>query len=162
MLKLNASYSKKVPVEGQDYSSQSYHCSVDVEIPDGLTPNQLQAKIHSTFGLVRDSVEAELHNGHTPRAAEQPPAEEHSDRSRPATNANGPSRGATDARASGKQIKFLTDLALQRQMDIRTLNDEAHCQFGVGRVEDLTRKQASEMIDTLNGGTRGNGQRRAA
>jgi hypothetical protein len=162
MLKLNASYSKKVPVEGQDYSSQSYHCSVEVEIPDGLTPNQLQGKIHSTFGLVRDSVEAELHNTHRVHAAEPLETEVANDRARPAANANGPSRSVTDSRASGKQIKFLTDLALQRQMDVRTLNDEAHRRFGVSRVEDLTRKQASEMIDTLNGGSRGNDQRRAA
>ena len=36
MLKLNASYSKKVPVEG-DYTSQSYHASIEVELPDGLS-----------------------------------------------------------------------------------------------------------------------------
>ena len=44
MLKLNASYSKKVPA-GEEYSSQSYHASVEVELPDGLTPDQLNAKI---------------------------------------------------------------------------------------------------------------------
>ena len=62
MLKLNASDSKKVPAD-TEYSSQSYHASVEVELPDGLTPDQLNAKIHETFALVRDSVESELH-GH--------------------------------------------------------------------------------------------------
>ena len=57
MLKLNASYSKKVPA-GEEYSSQSYHASVEVELPDGLTQEQLQARIHETFDLVRNSVEA--------------------------------------------------------------------------------------------------------
>ena len=33
MLKLNASYSKKVPA-GEEYSSQSYHASVEVELPE--------------------------------------------------------------------------------------------------------------------------------
>ena len=37
MLKLNASYSKKVPAEGE-YTSQSYHASIEVELPDGLVP----------------------------------------------------------------------------------------------------------------------------
>ena len=60
MLKLNASYSKKVPA-GEEYSSQSYHASVEVELPDGLSPDQLQTRIHETFDLVRNSVEAELH-----------------------------------------------------------------------------------------------------
>ena len=66
MLKLNASYSKKVPAEGE-YSSQSYHASIEVELPDGLTQEQLNSKIHETFAMVRDSVEAELH-GNVPNA----------------------------------------------------------------------------------------------
>ena len=44
MLKLNAAYSKKVPAD-TEYSSQSFHASVEVELPDGLTPEQLDAKI---------------------------------------------------------------------------------------------------------------------
>ena len=62
MLKLNAAYSKKVPADSQ-YSSQSYHCSIESELPDGLTPQQLQERIHNAFDLVRQSVEAEIHNG---------------------------------------------------------------------------------------------------
>ena len=61
MLKLNAAYSKKVPAESQ-YSSQSYHCSIESELPDGLTPQQLQERIHNAFDFVRNSVEAEIHN----------------------------------------------------------------------------------------------------
>ena len=63
MLKLTASYSKKVPAE-TEYSSQSYHASVEVELPDGLTPEQLNARIHETFAMVRDSVETELQGEH--------------------------------------------------------------------------------------------------
>ena len=55
MLKLNASYSKKVPAEGE-YSSQSYHASIEVELPDGLNQEQLQNRIHETFAMVRESV----------------------------------------------------------------------------------------------------------
>ena len=71
MLKLNASYSKKVPAE-QEYSSQSYHASIECELPDGLTQQQLQERIHSTFELVRQSVEAELHNIPSQQAATNP------------------------------------------------------------------------------------------
>ena len=59
MLKLNAAYSKKVPAEGE-YTSQSYHASIEVELPDGLSQEQLHDKIHATFAMVRESVEAEL------------------------------------------------------------------------------------------------------
>ena len=61
MLKLNASYSKKVPAESE-YSSQQYHCQIEVELPDGLNPQQLQEKVHNVFDFVRKSVEMELHN----------------------------------------------------------------------------------------------------
>ena len=61
MLKLNASYSKKVPAEGE-YTSQSFHAQIEIELPDGLTQQQLQEKVRNVFELVRTSVEAELHN----------------------------------------------------------------------------------------------------
>ena len=35
MLKLNASYSKKVPADGE-FTSQSYHASIEVEILERL------------------------------------------------------------------------------------------------------------------------------
>ena len=44
MLKLNASYSKKVPAEGE-YSSQSYHASIEVELPD--TDSETVSESHS-------------------------------------------------------------------------------------------------------------------
>ena len=71
MLKLNASYSKKVPAEA-DYSSQQYHCQIEVELPDGLTQEQIQGRIHETFGLVRQSVETELQTARQTMQAMQP------------------------------------------------------------------------------------------
>jgi len=73
MLKLNASFSKKVPAE-QEYSSKSFHASIEVELPDGLNQQQLQERIHSTFELVRSSVESEISggNGGVPQALPQP------------------------------------------------------------------------------------------
>ena len=73
MLKLNAAYSKKVPADSQ-YSSQSYHCSIESELPDGLTPQQLQAKVHDVFDFVRNSVEAEIHN--SAQAPQMPPQQQ--------------------------------------------------------------------------------------
>jgi hypothetical protein len=72
MMKINVSYSKKVPAESQ-YSSQSYHCSIEAELPDGLSHEQLQERIHATFATVRQAVEAELH-GEQVQAQVQPQA----------------------------------------------------------------------------------------
>ena len=146
MLKLNASYSKKVPAD-TEYSSQSYHASVEVELPDGLTPEQLNARIHETFALVRDSVESELHgesvNGGQMTDVQQLPIQ-------PTPQQNKPGYGkkpATDAPASPKQIKFLLDLARQSGYTIEQLK----ARFNVSSLEDLSRTQCSRATDLLNG-----------
>jgi len=107
MLKLNASYSKKVPAEGE-YSSQSYHAQIEVELPDGLTTEQLQSRIHETFEMVRNSVEAELHGKGTSNYECQPvqnqvqkAPQDYS--SQPQNNGN----RNNDAPASPKQISYL-------------------------------------------------------
>ena len=157
MLRLNASFSKKVPIEGQDYSSQSYHASVEVEIPDGLSPEQLRDRIHDTFGLVRDSVENEL-GGQV--SAVPAPAQPSQPQQQPVSAPAKP----TDAPASSKQIHYLTTLALDRGMDLRALNSACQRDFGVTSVEALSRRQASELIDRMNAREGGNRQatRRAA
>ncbi len=161
MLKLNASYSKKVPVEGREYSSQSYHASVEVEIPDGLDQDQLHTRIHDTFRLVRTSVEAELTNGHSQREAAPPATGEDAFPSRNVNNDNSATRNTT--KATAKQIKFLSDLAVRNSRTLEDLNTLANQDYGVGDVTELTKKQASELIDKLNGGSSGRkGKRRAA
>ena len=146
MLKLNASYSKKVPAD-TEYSSQSYHASVEVELPDGLSHDELNAKIHETFALVRDSVESELHgesvNAEQMADVQQPPLQS-------AQLPNKPTYGkkpATDSPASPKQIKFLLDLARQSGYTIEQLK----ARFNVAALEDLSRTQCSRAIDLLNG-----------
>ena len=146
MLKLNASYSKKVPAD-TEYSSQSYHASVEVELPDGLTPEQLNARIHETFALVRDSVESELH-GETTNAGrmadvQQLPIQSAQQQNKPAYG----KKPSTDAPASPKQIKFLLDLARQNGDTIEQLK----ARFNVSVLEKLSRTQCSRAIDQLNG-----------
>ena len=72
MMKLNASYSKKVPADAE-YSSQQYHCQIEDELEGGLKPEQIQARIHETFAMVRDAVEAELQAARQAAQAIQPP-----------------------------------------------------------------------------------------
>jgi len=155
MLKLNASYSKKVPA-GEEYSSQSYHASVEVELPDGLSSAQLNAKIHETFALVRDSVEAELHGNEArkPSAAiqmsspqSQPGLYDAAPQNTPKP-AYGKKNGVTsDAPASPKQVKYLLDLA--RQFGITP--EQIKARFNVPALESLTKVQCSKAIDELSG-----------
>ena len=146
MLKLNASYSKKVPAD-TEYSSQSYHASVEVELPDGLTPEQLNVRIHETFAMVRDSVEAELHGegGNAGQTVDAPqlPIQSTPQQSKSAYG----KKPATDSPASPKQIKFLLDLARQNGYSV----DQLKSRFNVSALEDLSRTQCSRAIDELSG-----------
>lgn len=131
MLKLNASYSKKVPAEGE-YSSQSYHASIEVELPDGLTPVQLQSRIHETFEMVRNSVEAELHGNTAHQQGGNGVA----------NTVNNGQQGTTPA--SPKQINYLLSLAGRRGITPAQIA----AQHGVASVEQLTKSQCSEIINS--------------
>ena len=136
MLKLSASYSKKVPTSEQ-FSSQSYHCSVEVELSDAATPEQLQAKIHDTFALVRDAVESELHG----KPAAKP---------EPAAQTVKPEPAKPDAaKASNKQVKYLLDLAKGKGLTLTALNARVQDRFKVETIYDLARKDASKLVDEL-------------
>ena len=155
MLKLNASYSKKIPAD-TEYSSQSFHASVEIELPDGLTSEQLDARIHETFALVRDSVEAELH-GNTVRQSSQSMQTPNTQSQQglydtPPQNASKPAYGkkngmTSDAPASPKQVKYLLDLA--RQYGVSP--DQIKAKFNVPALESMTKTQCSRAIDELSG-----------
>ena len=130
MLKLNASYSKKVPADGE-YTSQSYHASIEVELPDGLSAEQLNGKIHETFEMVRNSVEAELHSkspavqgGNTTETASKS-SQQHS------------------TPASPKQISYLLTLASRRGIT----PPQIALQNNVDNVDQLSKKQCSALIE---------------
>ena len=145
MLKFNASYSKKVPAN-TEYSSQSYHASVEVELPDGLTPEQLNARIHETFALVRDSVESELH-GESTNAGQMTDAQQLPIQPTQQTKPAYGKKPAPDAPASPKQIKYLLDIARQIGYTVEQLK----AKFNVPALESLTKMQCSRAIDELNG-----------
>ena len=130
MLKLNASYSKKIPAEGE-YTSQSYHASIEVELPDGLTQDQLQSRIHETFAMVRESVEAELH-GNTVNQQGGNGA---------ANTINNGQQGITPA--SPKQINYLLTLASRRGITPAQIA----AQNNVANINQLSRKQCSALIE---------------
>ena len=141
MLKLNASYSKKVPAEGE-YSSQSYHASIEVELPDGLTQDQLNSKIHETFALVRDSVESELHGGNA-AAVQSAPVQQESSRNQQSYSSARNQAASSDAPASPKQISYLLSLASKRGITPAQIA----AQQNVANIDQLSRRQCSALIE---------------
>ena len=143
MLKAIVSYSKKIPVPDSEYSSQGYSLSLETEIPES-EPGAIQARLSQTFQLVKVQVEHELANGNGNGHAVKPL------QAQPPAGNQVPARAGGD-KASNKQIKFLTDLATQRSIGLSDLNAEVRKRFGVDGLYDLNRKQASSLLDELNG-----------
>ena len=157
MMKLNASYSKKVPAD-TEYSSQSYHCQIEVELPEGLTPQQLNERVHGVFDFVRVSVENELHNAAQPQN-EAPPAQAPIQQnyqavvSQPQPNSTAQTaRSRSNAQrgnglASPKQIQYLLSLASRAGWDC----NEILRQNNISAFEQLSSKTCSSLIDQLSG-----------
>ncbi len=177
MLKLCTSYSKKVPADAE-YSSQQYHCQVEVELPDGLTQEQIQGRIHETFGMVRDSVEAELRTAQQAAPAIQPPQmpppqpqqypqqqyvqqNGYTQQSAPQQNAymqpqpNAQSRQYQQGGAKGKGKNEANaspkqiDYLLKLMKGSNWTVDGIKQSYNISRLEDLTSEQASYLINQL-------------
>ena len=111
MIKLSTSYSKKLPVDGQDFSSQGFHASVELELSDSLTPEQIRAKIHDSAELLRKAVDDELQGAGANNAS--------SASDQPAFGGQRPQPQAGERKASNKQVKYITDLAAERKIQIK-------------------------------------------
>jgi len=135
MIKLNASYSKKVPAE-LEYSSKSYLACIEVELPSGATAKELRAKIHHTFELVRQSVEAEIEGK---VVADLPQKKLSAEKS----------TEAPEGKASNKQIKYILDLGKAREKRLSDLNADAAKLYGVESIYELTKPDASRFVDLL-------------
>ena len=134
MIKLNAAFSKKVPAE-QEYSSKSFHASVEVELPSNANEQELRQKIHDTFELVKTSVEEEINAQSTTQSSGNP--------QRPQERTEAP------VKASNKQIKYILDLGKARAKVLSELNVEAGRLYGVDSIYNLTKKDASRYVDVL-------------
>ena len=149
MLKLNASFSKKVPTE-EKFSSKSYHASIEVELPDGLSEKQLKDKIHDTFELVRDSVEAELDNIQTNGSGSRQQSGSGSRPSNGSTrypqNKRGSDKKQDNIPASARQLNYLLDLGHTLGMRPGEIMEHA----GVDDLSDLTKTECSRLIDELS------------
>ena len=138
MLKLNASFAKKVPAT-EKYSSQSYLACLEVELPTGQTTQQLKQKIHDTFELVKASVEEEI----AAQSSQGSP-----ENKRPQGASQRPSR-ASEGLASGRQISYLLQLGKDTRMGLAELNQIASEEFKAESIYQMSKRDISQLIDRL-------------
>jgi len=142
MLKLNASFNKKVPAE-TDYSSKGYSASIELEIPDGLSQEQLKEKIHTTFEMVRQSVEAEIDG--TAQNASAQPQQQAKPTQQPSYQKQVVKQQSNEP-ASPKQVKYLTDLA--RKLNVSLIGYLQN--VGCSDVSQLSRSDCSTLIKNIS------------
>lgn len=163
MIKIVASYGLKVPAE-QEYSSQSFHATAEIELADSLVnkPDALKAALHSLWGDLKAAVAEEIGRNSSP--ARPGSNGETGNNGRSHDNGNGHSTGRNSSRpepvnriagngagASRKQVGFLLSLARRkRNFSAEQYRTWLRNERGLS-LDDLSKQQAGQLIDELNG-----------
>jgi hypothetical protein len=152
-LKLNVGASKKIGEP--NYGSRGASVNLELELDATLIsePQKLKERIRQLFGLVRTSLADELNgdNGHGSSDHHAAPAP-----SRPSTNGNGssqptPPRTSQSRPATQSQIRAIHSIAHNQRIDLAIFLTE---RFRVRRPDDLSIKEASQVIDELKAAPR--------
>lgn len=162
MIKLHAAYGRKIPAE-QEYSSESFHASAEVELADGVAadPNTLQNALSRLWTDLKQAVASEIAKGH--KAPSEPAKSPANGIGYHPSNGNGhaPNNGnpqpvnrvaaATrgDA-ATKKQISFLFALGRRhRNYSADQTRQWVQAEFGQS-INELSKAEAARIIDALS------------
>ncbi len=153
-LKLNVGVSRKVGLP--DYGSVGASCNVEIELDSALIEHDLDAfhaRVRSAYVAAHQAVHDELARLQVPvEAPHDPPAAPPRHTTNGHANGNGrpapPTCGQSRARkpATENQVRAIRSIAHRQNADLDGLLRQ---DFGVERPEDLSLKQASDLIDTL-------------
>ncbi|MCJ8328884.1 MAG: hypothetical protein HRT89_24450 [Lentisphaeria bacterium] len=142
MLKLHANFGLKTPIVGQDYSSQNYGASIEIELPSETSSEAIKQQLKDAYEMLRDTVEDEIEaqNNQPIQTVQTLPQQS---KKEPATNSN------SNGKASPKQVKFILDLAGRVDKDLTILNQEVSTRYRASNIQELTPHDASSYIDEL-------------
>jgi hypothetical protein len=168
MIKLSASVSRKVPVPNLEFSSQSFHGGVEVEVSDGASEQQIRERLGALYALLDGAVQSEIAKAEA-RAA-QPPQQPSPSQPRcngnnqaqaqPKANGTGQPQPKANPNGSGRatqaQIKAIFAISKSIGMSRDDLLARVAKEFGVPNPDALSIGQASTLIQALKGA---NGQK---
>lgn len=145
-LKLNVGASKKIGES--NYGSRGASVNVEMELDSTLVndPPKLQERIRQLFGMVRASLAEELNgNGNGHGHASQPTQDTGHERNGGNGNAS-PQRNNPPRPATQSQVKAIFAITRAQGLNVNQLLRD---RFHVGKPEDLSIKEASQLIDSL-------------
>ena len=132
-IKLSASVGRKQPGD-LEFSSKSYHASLEKELPSDLSAEQLNAEIHQTYAKLEQAIDEQISG----KVTRFPQGQDRQRRQR-----------APEGPASQKQTTYLLDLAKARNVSLQQLDADIQERFGIESVYQLDRKSCSLMIDQM-------------
>jgi hypothetical protein len=141
MLKINVGLSRKVGES--NYGSRGATVNLEIELDSSLAaqPDQLHDRIRRLFRLAKSSIDEEL-NGHGP--------------SNGSSDQNGHS-AKIERPATSSQVRAIHAIADRQKTDLVGL---LRGRYHVDRTEDLSIKDASDLIDHMKDSANGAGGRR--
>ena len=153
MLKINVSFSKKVPGEEQ-YSSINFHGSLERELSDGLSPEQIQKVFHENYALLENTIEQEIANyseteNRSLKTQAQTSFPAHNSPQNHSTGGYSSSPTNTASGISQKQVTFLNRLGAERGLSQQQIDAMALNQFGAESIWQLSKQNASKLIEQL-------------
>jgi hypothetical protein len=152
MLKLNVGASRKIA--DNHYGSRGASVHLELELESGLAagPERLREKIRQLFGVVREAVAEEL-NGTGQQSNGACPHMENE--GFPIASQTGSPPSQHQRLATAPQVKALYAISRSQKTNLATLLRE---RFAVAGPEELSLRQASQLIDQLKGTANGQGK----
>lgn len=175
MIRITASHGRKVPGR-QEYSTLSYHCSIEVELCDAV-PEEVLKRVHAMWSDLERAVDQRVEaqqpetgrangNGHGPSNGHHADGMgqrygstgngHHGEDSRSA-NGNGRSadrpENSSNGGLSAKQKSFLIGLGSKRAWRVPRLNEELRSITGRddATLHSLSKFEASACIEVMKG-----------
>jgi len=166
MIKIAATISKKIPLPGIDYSSQSYGASMEVEISDADKPEAIKQRINELYGLLSQTIDEQL-SGSAPQqrnstavvqqapvralpapVPQQPQPRTYNGQNRLSKIANGNGRVVVATQA---QCRAIFAISKAQGLDLAAVL----ANYNVTDASQLHVKDASQLIDQLKASQNG-------
>jgi hypothetical protein len=140
MLKIAAHVSKKVPLPDRQYSSQQFGASLEMEVSDAQSADEVQERLRRLYAMISRSIDEQI-------AKVQPPV------GQPTTAPSAPRTATATAVGTGAKPTGATQ-AQQRAIFALCKSKglvlaETVGRFGASDVSNLSLKDASRLIDQL-------------
>ncbi|MBZ0134997.1 MAG: hypothetical protein K8I27_01335 [Planctomycetes bacterium] len=152
MIKLHASYGLKVPGP-QEYSSESFHASAEVEVADNIQGDALKAALGALWNDLKSAVDEQIANGH------KSGGNGHNGNGRNGSNAKRQTRQTAEPTnrianmgepATKKQVSYLLALARRkRNLSAEETRDWLNRERGLV-LSSLSKSDAAGLIDEFN------------